>query len=98
MQKSLVDLPQDIYDEIKSMSAVFLTPKEIAIILEFDVVQFTNACNAEGSMIYQAFQSGRMKSEYELRQSILKLAKSGSSPAQTMALELLNDSKQKMID
>jgi hypothetical protein len=49
------------------------------------------------SDFYKAYYKGRLQSEYDLRKSVVKLAKSGSSPAQTMAMDMLNKSKLKMI-
>lgn len=98
MQKSLNDISADELEEIKKWAALFYTPKEIAVIQEIDIDAFTDACQQEGSAIFNAFFGGRLMSESELRTSIIKLAKSGSSPAQTMALDMLNKSKMKMLD
>lgn len=41
-----------------------------------------------------AIRTGRFRSEAELRRSILKLAKQGSSPAQEMAVRLIQQMDQ----
>ena len=97
MQKSLDDITDADLEEISKMAVVFFTPKEIAMVLEVDVNAFIEACNTEGDKCYTAFMSGRLKSEYELRLSVVKLAKQGSSPAQTMSLEMLKQSQMKMF-
>ena len=66
--------------------------------LEFPADVFAQECDNENSQYYIAFQGGRLQSEVDLRTGIIKLAKSGSSPAQTMALDLYNKSKLKMLD
>ncbi len=98
MQKSLTDITSEDIEEIKNLASLFFTPKEIAIMLEIREEFMMSEMNNEDSAIYHAFQSGRLQSEMELRRSIVKLAKSGSSPAQTMSLDLLNKSKIKMLD
>lgn len=98
MQKSLDDITEADFEEIKAMAAVFFTPKEIAMVLEVDITAFIDACGLEGTKLYNAFFSGRLHSEYELRKSIVKLAKSGSSPAQTMSLDMLKISIMKMME
>ncbi len=98
MQKCLDDITDAEMEEIKTMAAVFFTPKEIALVLEVDVKEFNEACTSEGNKFYNAFAGGRLKSEFELRLSIVKLAKSGSSPAQTMSLDMLKTSQMKMMD
>ena len=97
MQKSLGDITEAEINILKDMAAVFFTPKEIAIVLEVDVPAFTDACATEGNELYNAFTAARLKSEFELRTSVVKLAKSGSSPAQTMSLEMVKTSQLKMM-
>lgn len=98
MQKYLVDLVDADFSQIKDLAALFFTPREIAIMLELPADLFIMECNNENSRCYEAFQGGRLQQEVDLRTSILKLAKSGSSPAQTMAMDLLKQSKVKLLD
>jgi len=85
-------------EEIQKLAGLFYTPREIAIILQLIPEDFITLCNEEGCPIYNSFHAGRLLSETELRTSIIKLAKSGSSPAQTMAMNMLMNSKIKLID
>lgn len=99
MEKFLNEPEKELYEDIKRLSALFFTPREIAVMLEImPVHKFILECESENSKFYEAFYSGRLQSEMDLRTSVIKLAKSGSSPAQTMALEMLNKSKIKMMD
>ena len=98
MLKSLNDITPAELQEINAMGAVFFTPKQIAIAMEFEVDPFVDACLENGSDCYNAFEGGRLKSEFEVRKSVVQLAKSGSSPAQTMALEMIKISIMKMMD
>ena len=98
MPKSLNDITEQELEEVKRFAALFFTPKEIAMIMEFDIVKFMTACTIEGDKCFNAFNGGRLLSEAELRTSIVVLAKSGSSPAQTSALDLLSKSTIKMMD
>lgn len=98
MLKSLNDITPAHLDEIKSLAALFFTPKEIMQVLEIDSLVMKDEMEDETSSIYRAFYTGRLQSEAELRKSIVKLAKSGSSPAQTMSMDLLVKSKAKMLE
>jgi hypothetical protein len=98
MAKHLNKVTDEELLEVTKLASLFLTPRQIGIMLELDVLQFIAACDFENSRFYQAFHSGRLQSEVDLRTSIMKLAKSGSSPAQKEALHMLNESKIKMID
>lgn len=97
MLKSLADITDEELGEVKNLAELFFTPAEIALMLELNDTEVTESARDEESKFYRAFQSGRLQSELELRKSILKLAKSGSSPAQTMAIDMLNKSKIKML-
>lgn len=97
MLKSLSDITDAELQEIQNMAAVFFTPGQIAQVMELDAKVFEEECNTAGNKFYDAFAGARLKSEYELRWSIVKLAKSGSSPAQTMALEMVKNSQLKMM-
>jgi hypothetical protein len=98
MLKSLNDITETILAEIKEYAGLFFTPKEIALMVEIDEGFFLDCMTKEENTIYRNFQTGRLTSEMELRKCILKLAKSGSSPAQTMSMDILNTSKIKMLD
>ena len=98
MLKFLNDITPEDLEEIKRLAGMFYTPREISVVTEADPFVFIEACEEEGTPVWQAFQAGRLLCETELRMSIIKLAKAGSSPAQTMALQMLRDSKIKMLD
>ncbi len=98
MQKSLNDITPEDLQQIEALAALFFTPKEIAVMLEIKQKEMAEAIDDEDNDVYRAFQGGRLQSEADLRKSIVKLAKSGSSPAQTMSLDLLTKSKIKMLD
>jgi hypothetical protein len=98
MLKSLNDITEQMLDEIKEYASYFFTPKEIALMVEIEEAFFIECMGDQNNAIYRKFQTGRLTSEMELRKCILKLAKSGSSPAQTMSMDILNASKIKMLD
>lgn len=84
--------------EVKKLAALFYVPAEIALMMDVDVSQFENFVKDCEGLLYKAYQSGRLQSEMELRNSIIRLAKQGSSPAQTAALKIYEESKIKMIN
>mgnify|MGYP001582592429 CR=1 FL=1 len=98
MQRSLNDITAEDLAEINKLAAAFYVPKEIAMILELPTGLFMEACTTEGTECFNAFNGGRLKSEYEVRAAVVQLAKAGSSPAQTMAMQMINTSKMKMMD
>jgi hypothetical protein len=93
MPKSLNDITKEDLALVEDLASMFFTPREIAVMIEVNPNDAVTECSSEGNEFYNAFQKGRLQSEMELRKSIIKLAKSGSSPAQTMSLDLLNKSR-----
>ena len=98
MQRFLVDIKPEDLTEISRLSGLFFTPAEIARMLELNAAEFLAACEDVNSPVYESFYSGRLQGEVDLRTGIMKMAKAGSSPAQTMAMDLLKQSKVKMLD
>lgn len=97
MRKSLTDITTTDLEQVREFAALFFAPKDIALMVGIDNQTMLDEVEDEKSSLHQAFYTGRLKSEAELRKSIVKLAKSGSSPAQTMSLDLLMKSNVKML-
>lgn len=84
-------MTQEILDEIERLAGLFMTPDAIAVIIGMKHEDFWEELYDTDSPIYQHYYRGKYKSEAEVRQAIIKLAKQGSSPAQSMAIRFLND-------
>ncbi|MES2590896.1 MAG: hypothetical protein V4608_03340 [Bacteroidota bacterium] len=65
----------------------FFSPEETAIICEFP----DSFLDRED--FQRAYKKGRLKRELALRKSVIELAVSGSSPAQVLAVQMLEKSK-----
>lgn len=59
---------------------------------------FRKACENADTKEYLAFQKGRLEQEAILRKSILTLARQGSSPAQTLAKKIHEESAAKNLE
>lgn len=84
-----MELPSETLDKIKEMSAALLPPQEIAILLSIEVKDhdyFIDICrNHRSHPIYNAYHQGRLQTKYELRKTVIKLAKAGSPAAEPLA-------------
>lgn len=98
MLKSLNEISPEILNGIEEMAGCFFEPKKIALALEIEPELMAKEMNLEDSVIYRAFHKGWLNSEFRHRQSIISLAKSGSSPAQTMVTTMLDKAKLKLLD
>ena len=93
----LKSLSKEMLAEIKRLAGLFFTPAEIAMMLELPGEEFKAACEIESCDEYKAYYGGLLQGQIDLRTSISKMAKAGSSPAQAMMLDILKLSKSKMI-
>ena len=89
----LIDQNESFLSDLESHSALMFTRHEIAVIMEVDPVELSDLLLDKQSPAYKAFQRGRLKREAELRKGIFDLAQNGSSPAQTMAIKLIENAK-----
>ncbi len=67
--------------------------EEIAVILEVDPAELVVLLQDQDNQAFRAFQRGRLKREAEIRKGIFDLAQVGSSPAQTLAIKLIQNAK-----
>ena len=98
MPKFLNDITAEELAEVESLAGLFFSPREISVMLELPLPEILEQIDINAGNFYRAFQKGRLQNEVDLRKAIMQLARAGSSPAQTMAMDLLNKSKAKMLD
>lgn len=84
-----MNLSTEDIDRVREMSAALLPPSEIAILLGLTADErdeFVEVCkNHRQSDIYMAYQQGRLETKYELRRTVIRLAKAGSPAAEPLA-------------
>lgn len=97
MLKSLNDISDDLLLQVKDLSGCFFTEKQISEFLEIDYDFFLQCMDDEDNKLRRAFFEGWMQAEFDLRKCILQLAKAGSSPAQTMASNILDKATLKRL-
>jgi len=89
----LIDQNESFLSDLESYSALMFARHEIAVIMEVDPAELSELLRETQSPAFRAFQRGRLKREAELRKGIFDLAQNGSSPAQTMAIKLIENAK-----
>jgi hypothetical protein len=79
--------------EIEEFAELQFTPDEVAVIVGIDAGEFMAEMMDERGEIAVAYNRGRLRAEAEVRQSILRLAKQGSTPAQKQILDIIESNK-----
>ncbi|QXN68081.1 terminase small subunit [Microcystis phage Mae-Yong924-2] len=81
---------------LNNCGQLLLPPADVAFYMQLDADQVELLLTDRGHAGYEAYHAGRIETELALRASILKFAKAGSSPAQTMAKQLLDTLKSQL--
>lgn len=80
-------------DEIKELAALLYTPMDIALILDLDLTEVQAMMKNSESDFFRAYYAGYHETDIGIRNSIFKLAKNGSSPAQAMAKKIAEENE-----
>jgi hypothetical protein len=86
----LQELTEDQLKEVERLARLQLSHKEVGLIVGYIV---TEASDTAMAAFGQAMLRGRLLEEAELRTSVFELAKAGSAPAQTLAMQLVNQAR-----
>lgn len=78
------------------MAAAAFSPAEISYALGIDHTTFDTWMHDDEHPASIAFFKGFYSSELTVRESVFMLARSGSSPAQTLAIKLIDETRKKI--
>lgn len=78
------DISEELLNEIERLAGLFLSPKEIAFIINIDFEFFNRNLKKPESEIYKRYNLGKIKTKIEIHENVIKLAKHGSPQAQDM--------------
>jgi hypothetical protein len=91
-----MELNETDLEEITRLAGCAYSPREIAAMMGIEATIFIKALNDEESAASIAYFSGLNSSEATVRESVMQLARNGSSPAQAMAMKLFDENKKNM--
>lgn len=92
-----MELNNDILLNITRLAAAAYTPKQIAFCLSMQPYEFLKLMMDENSDVAIAYYKGFYSSELAVRESVIKLARDGSSPAQTLALKHFDETRKTIL-
>lgn len=88
---NLKELTAKDLEAVTRLSAAAFTPKELSIHFDIPVGDIKAAIKDEECDFYKAYMKGQLQTKLLLNERIFKDANNGSSPAQTLALKLLDE-------
>lgn len=83
--------------DIKRIAAAGYTPEQTAFRLGLDADEFMQALNEDDDPVSIAYFQGLNSVELAVRESVYKLAIAGSSPAQTLAVKILDETRKTLL-
>ena len=91
-----IKLTEEQLAEVEKLAALFMEPREVALVLEVDEDKFSALVNKKGTDVYKKYWKGFLQSKTEVNESIINMAKKDSSPAQTLANSMIKDVERKL--
>ncbi len=78
-------LSDDQLEKIQEYAGLFLSPREIACLLNLPFADFTECLFDGNHPVSMAYLKGKTQSKYEIRKKVIDLAKKGSPQAESLA-------------
>lgn len=92
-----MQLTDEELQQIEEFAGLLFTPEQIAVLMDLPEADLNTAIRSPGHVAYLAYQKGYLMASATLRRSIIKLASQGSTPAQKMMLDLLQEIKRELV-
>ncbi len=93
MDGSTLQWTEEMLNSIERMAEAAFDWQEMADVLEIEQREFFMAMKEDGHPVQKRIRKGMLKRQLELRERIFKDARNGSSPAQTLAVKLIENMK-----
>jgi hypothetical protein len=88
-----MDLSEEQLNQIYTNAGIFLSPEEIAVLLDLDVHQFISEIKSKKGLIYIHYMKGKTLTKKEIRENVLKMARHGSPQAEELAEKYMSEQK-----
>jgi hypothetical protein len=82
--------------EVERIAAAGFTPRQVAFMLGISPTSFETMVKNEESDASIAYYKGLLTAELAVRESVMQLARSGSSPAQASSLKIFDETKRQL--
>ncbi len=79
--------------EIEELSGLFLTPREIAVLMDLDGDRFSEIIMSGRGNAYHAYFKGKTISKKMIHENVIKMAKHGSPQAEELARDMIVQQK-----
>lgn len=88
-----MNLTEEQLEQVYENAALFLSPEEIAVLIDADVHQFMAEIKLKKGPVYLRYMKGKTESKKAIRENVLKMAKHGSPQAEDLAEKYISEQK-----
>lgn len=88
-----MNLTKDQLQEVYENAGLFLSPEEIAILLDVDVIAFQSEIKSKQGEVYLHYMKGKTESKREGRINVIKMRNHGSPQAQELAEKYITEQR-----
>lgn len=88
-----MNLTDELLQQVHDNAALFLSPEEIAVLLDLDVSRFCAEIKSKKGFIYTRYMKGKTESKKAIRENVVKMAKHGSPQAEELAEKYISEQK-----
>lgn len=89
----MLEFTKEEIEVISAAAEALFSDREICLLAEIDEHAYAADMDDEQSNLYTTIMRGRLTTELALRSKIIENAKQGSSPAQSLAVRMLETEK-----
>ena len=89
----MMNLTDELLQQVHDNAALFLSPEEIAVLLDLDVSRFCAEIKSKKGLVYTRYMKGKTESKKAIRENVVKMAKHGSPQAEELAEKYISEQK-----
>ena len=88
-----MNLTDEELQEVYSNAELFLSPIEIAVLLDLDIPSFVQEINSKQGPVYMSYMKGKTTSKKAIRENVVKMARHGSPQAEELSEKYIAEQK-----
>ena len=88
-----MNLTEGQLSQVYDLAGLFLSPEEIAVLMDLDVSEFLSQIKSRKGEAYLQYMKGKTVSKKAIRENVVKMAKHGSPQAEDLAEKYIAEQK-----
>jgi len=86
-----MNLSEEQLKEIEELAGLFLSPEEIAVLMDLDGSLFSDTLLKKKGPVWLAYFKGKTISKKQIHANVIKMARNGSPQAEELARQMIQE-------